>query len=137
MLWERSGFLLTDDPSRLDLERSYSLLNATYWGVRRPREVVERMIEHSLCFCLLREGIQVGFARAVTDYTVFSWIADLVIDPPHRGLSLGKWMMECIISHPVLERTQMVLQTRDAHALYEQDGFRQNPALMSTPVIGL
>ena len=137
MMWERSGFLLTDDPSRLDLERSYSLLNATYWGVRRPREVVERMIEHSLCFCLLREGIQVGFARAVTDYTVFSWIADLVIDPPCRGLGLGRWMMECMIAHPLLERTQMVLQTRDAHALYEQYGFRQNPALMSTPVIGL
>jgi GNAT superfamily N-acetyltransferase len=137
MQWERSGFRLTDEPGYIDAERTFALLSATYWGVRRPREVVAGMLEHSLCFGLFRDDVQVGFARAVTDYTVFSWIADLVIDPPCRGLGLGRWMMECMIAHPLLERTQMVLQTRDAHALYEQYGFRQNPALMSTPVIGL
>ncbi len=137
MQWEKGGFLLTDDSDRLDRERTFALLNATYWGVRRPRELVERMVEHSLCFSLFLDGVQVGFARAVTDYTVFSWIADLVIDPPYRGRGIGRWMMECMITHPDLQRTQMVLQTRDAHALYEKFGFCRNPALMSTPVIGL
>ena len=97
MQWEKGGFLLTDDSDRLDRERTFALLNATYWGVRRPREVVERMVEHSLCFSLFLDGVQVGFARAVTDYTVFSWIADLVIDPPYRGRGIGRWMINCLV----------------------------------------
>lgn len=40
--------------------------------------------DFTLCFCLLHGTSQIGFARAVTDRTVFTWIADLVIDavPP-------------------------------------------------------
>jgi ribosomal protein S18 acetylase RimI-like enzyme len=95
------------------------------------------MVAHSLCFSLFHSGMQVGFARAVTDYTVFSWIADLVIAPEHRGRGVGSWMMDCPRSHPALRPTQMVLQTRDANGLYEKLGFTRSPALMSTPVIGL
>ncbi len=137
MEWTKDEFVLTDDSRRLDLERTFTLLQGTYWGVRRPREVVTRMIEHSLCLVLLRGDIQVGFGRAVTDYTVFSWIADIVIEPQCRSGGLGKWMMECIVAHPAIRHTQMVLQTRDAHALYEKYGFTSSPALMSTRVVGL
>jgi GNAT superfamily N-acetyltransferase len=135
--WTRDEFVLTDDSSRLDLERTLSLLQGTYWGIRRPREVVAKMVGHSLCFILLRGDIQVGFGRAVTDYTVFSWIADIVVEPPYRSRGLGKWIMECIGAHPAIQPTQKVLQTRDAHGLYEKYGFAKNPALMSTPVVGL
>jgi len=137
MEWTRNEFVLTDDSSRLDLDRTFMLLQGTYWGVRRPREVVAKMVEHSLCIVLLRGDIQVGFGRAVTDYTVFSWIADIVVEPQYRSIGLGKWMMECVSTHPAIKNTQMVLQTRDAHALYEKYGFTKNPALMSTRVVGL
>ena len=137
MQWMKDEFTLTDDSSRLDLERTFMLLHRTYWGVRRPREVVAKMIEHSLCLVLLQGDIQVGFGRAVTDYTVFSWIADIVVEPKYRSRGLGKWMMECIVTHPAIKDTQMVLQTRDAHRLYEKYGFTKNPALMSTQVVGL
>jgi len=95
------------------------------------------MIEKSLCFGLFLGDAQIGFGRAVTDYTVFSWIADIVIDGRHRGQGLGKWMMECMVAHPGISGTQLVLQTRDAHALYEKYGFLKNPALMSTRVVVL
>ena len=137
MEWVKGEFVLTDDSSRVDLTRTFDLLQATYWGVRRPRDVVEKMIEKSLCFVLLLDSVQIGFGRAVTDYTVFSWIADLVVDSQYRSRGLGKWMMETIVDHPSISRTQMVLQTRDAHALYEKYGFLKNSALMSTRVVGL
>ena len=137
MEWTRDQLLLTDTPGSVDVERTYQLLRDTYWGVRRSREVVVAMISHSLCFTLLRDNVQIGFGRAVTDYTVFSWIADIVIDPTYRGRGLGKWMMTCIADHPALRHTQMVLQTRDAHGLYAKYGFAQSPALMSTSVDGL
>lgn len=137
MQWTHLDFVLTDAPKRVDLDRTFELLSQTYWGVRRPHATVEKMVQHSLCFTLLHGQYQVGFARAVADYTVFSWIADLVIDPQYRDRGLGKWMMTCMRSHPQLRGTQMVLQTRDAHGLYEQFGFSKNPALMSTAVPGL
>jgi GNAT superfamily N-acetyltransferase len=137
MEWAKGEFVLTDDSSRVDLTRTFDLLQSTYWGVRRPRDVVENMIEKSLCFVLLLDNVQIGFGRAVTDYTVFSWIADLVVDSQYRSRGLGKWMMETIVHHPSISTTQMVLQTRDAHALYEKYGFLKNPALMSTRVVGL
>jgi hypothetical protein len=40
-------------------------------------------------------------------------------------------MLSCIIEHPKIRLTQMVLQTGDAHLLYEKFGFIQNTALMS------
>jgi GNAT superfamily N-acetyltransferase len=135
--WAKDEFVLTDNSSRLDLDRTFLLLHGTYWGVRRPREVVAKMVEHSLCFILLRGDLQVGFGRAVTDYTVFSWIADLVVESQYRSQGVGKWMMDCIGLHPAIQHTQMVLQTRDAHDLYAKYGFTKNPALMSTAVIGL
>lgn len=137
MEWERGEFLLTDDFSRIDALRTYDLLQSTYWGVRRPRDIVERVIETSLCFGLFLGDTQIGFGRVVSDYTVFSWISDVVVDPQYRSRGLGKWMMERIAAHPSISGTQLVLQTRDAHALYEKYGFRQNPALMSTEVAGL
>jgi len=73
----------------------------------------------------------------VTDSTVFSWIADIVIDARYRSRGLGKWMMARIAAHPAIAHTQMVLQTRDAHSLYEKFGFQRNAALMSTKVNGL
>lgn len=137
MKWAKEEFVLTDDSRRLNLDRTFLLLQGTYWGVRRPREVIVKMLEHSLCFILLRGDTQVGFGRAVTDYTVFSWIADIVVEPKYRSRGLGKWIMQCIGVHPAIQPTQMVLQTRDAHGLYEKYGFARNPALMSTSVVGL
>jgi hypothetical protein len=32
----------------------------------------------------------VGFARVVTDYATFAWIADVFILPKHRGKGLSK-----------------------------------------------
>ncbi len=137
MQWTRDNFIITDDRSRINIDRTFDLLAETYWNIRRPRDVVAKMIEHSLCFALLRSNEQIGFGRAVTDYTVFSWIADIVIDTQYRSQGLGKWMMTCIAAHPAIQQTQMVLQTRDAHSLYEQFGFSKNAALMSTKVKGL
>src|SRR6516162_9794915 len=61
-------------------------------------------------------------------------IADIVVEPNYWSRGLGKWMMECIVTHPAIKDAQMVLQTRDAHRLYEKYGFTKNPALMSTQV---
>ncbi|MEX2246212.1 MAG: GNAT family N-acetyltransferase [Dehalococcoidia bacterium] len=123
--WERGGYVVSTDRSRLDIDVVLGFLRGAYWaGEHLPREVVERAVEHSLCFGLYGEGWQVGFARAVTDYATFAYIADVFVLEEHRGRGLGVWLMECVSAHPGLQGLRRwMLGTRDAHALYEKTGF--------------
>lgn len=114
-----------------------ALLQQTYWAERCPAGAVENMIQHSVCISLFEREDQIDFGPAVADYTVFSWLADIVIDPAYRECGLGKWLVSRILEHPDLRATQFVVQTRDAHALYERFGFSRSPKLMSTAVCGL
>jgi GNAT superfamily N-acetyltransferase len=46
------------------------------------------------------------------------------IDENQRGKGLGKWLVECILEYPELQRMRRwMLLTSDAHGLYEQYGF--------------
>ena len=137
MEWRKDEYLITDDRSKVQLEVVQRLLAATYWGDRRPREIVDRMVAGSICFSLYHGSKQIGFGRAVTDSTTFTWVADIVVEPEFRGAGLGKWIVECLLEHPAIKGTQLVLQTRDAQGLYEQFGFSENSALMSTKVTDL
>src|SRR5690554_3409936 len=85
MEWRKDEYLITDDRSKVQLEVVHRLLAATYWGDRRPREIVDRMVAGSICFSLYHGSKQIGFGRAVTDSTTFTWVADIVVEPEFRG----------------------------------------------------
>jgi GNAT superfamily N-acetyltransferase len=59
----------------------------------------------------------------VTDYATFAWLADVFVVESHRGLGLGKWLVERVVAHPELQDlTRWFLATRDAHELYRRYG---------------
>jgi GNAT superfamily N-acetyltransferase len=123
--WERGDFLISTDRSRLDVELIHDFLSkTTYWAVGRKRDVVQRSIENSLPFGIYKGNNQIGFARVVTDYATFAWVADVFVLPEFRGRGLSKWLMEIILAHPQLQGfRRWVLATKDAHSLYAQFGF--------------
>lgn len=130
--WHRDDYLISTDRADLDVALIHDYLsNSTYWATGRKIEVVQRSVANSLCFGLFKtnpeEGNQqVGFARVVTDYATFAWLADVFILDEHRGKGLGKWLSEVIISHPDLQGfRRWVLATKDAHELYRRVGFRE------------
>jgi len=129
--WARDEFMISDDRSRVQVEVVADLLAKTFWGHRRPREVVEKLIPTSMCFSLFRHREQIGFARVVTDYAVFSWLSDVVIKDSYRGRDLGEWLVSCILDHPQIAGTQFVLQTTDAAGLYKKFGFQGSEKLMT------
>ena len=133
MEWTNGDYLLTDDPSRLDLDAICLLLADSYWANNRPRNVMERAVKNSVCVGLFRGNVQVGFARAVTDRATFSWICDVIIRSGHRRKGLGKWMVKCFLEHPALRNTTQVLRTKDAHGLYEKFGFERVEYLRRSP----
>ncbi len=115
---------ISTDRSRLDVALIHDFLRSSYWAQGIPRAVVERSIQHSLCFGAFLGGRQVGFARVISDFASFAYVADVFVVPEHRGRRISKLLMRAIIEHPDLQGLRRILlATRDAHGLYAQFGF--------------
>ena len=123
--WHRGEYVISTDPGRLDIPiiHQYPSLSA-YCAMGRPLEMVCRSIENSLPFGVYKGSAQIGFARVVTDYATFAYLADVFLLPEFRGQGLGKWLIGVIIDHPRLPGLRRwILATQDAHGLYAQYGF--------------
>jgi GNAT superfamily N-acetyltransferase len=123
--WRRGEFEISDERARLDIKIIHKFLSTeSYWAIGRDVEVVQRSIDNSLPFGVYKAGEQVGFARVVTDYATFAWIADVFIVEEYRGQGLSKWLVEVMLEHPKLQGfRRWVLATKDAHELYRKYGF--------------
>lgn len=123
--WQRGEYSISTDRARLDLEVVHDYLSQeSYWAKGRSMETIRRSIENSVAFGLYKGARQVGFARVITDYATFAWLADVFILDGARGQGLGKWLMEVVLAHPELQGfRRWVLATKDAHELYRRYGF--------------
>ncbi len=60
---------------------------------------------------------QVAFASVITDYTLFTYLADVIVWPTQRGLGIGKKLIVVLLDHPELATaTSFLLRTLDATA---------------------
>ena len=106
------------------VDRIHAWLASSYWATGIPRETLVRAMDRSVCFGAFVDGVQVGFARAVTDATTYAYVCDVIVDEAWRGRGVGKALMGALMAHPDLQGLRrMGLVTRDAHALYSQMGF--------------
>ncbi len=120
------NFLISTNPSKIDVDAVHAYLVRSYWAEGIPREVVERSIKWSLCFGVYDGAKQIGFARVITDRATYAYIGDVYILEEYRGKGLSKWLMLCIKGHPDLQGLRRwALATRDAHGLYKQFGFTE------------
>lgn len=122
-------FTISTDKKRLELEVIVDYLERSYWAQTRPKEVIEKSLQHSECFGLYDEkkqkGKQVGFARVITDYATFAYLADVFVLEPYQGRGLGKWLVKTVLTHPDLKTCRWELGTKDAHAFYAQFDFEK------------
>lgn len=132
MIWEKNEFRLHDDRSAVDLVQLHALLTQTYWARNRSLEKLKTLVNHSTCFTLFKNDELAGFVRVTSDFASMSWISDMIIADAYQGLGLGRWVMQCVMTHPDFAETQFALQTLDAHAFYEKLGFARRDTLMST-----
>ncbi len=132
MQFTNSNYHLTTDRSTIDYQVVHGFLSNCYWAECIPLSTLKRAFDHSLCFSLFDDSEQVGFARVITDYATFAYLADVFIVESHRGRGLSQWMMECILAHPeVQDLKRWLLVTRDAHGLYAKNNFKP----LSTPAM--
>lgn len=119
-------YQISTDKSKLNLEVIHKFLSEeAYWSKNIPFEIVKKSIENSFCFGVYYNNEQIGFARLITDYATYAYLADVFILHKHRGKGLSKMLMSEIINHPELQYLRRIsLATSDAHGLYEQFGFK-------------
>ncbi len=118
-------FYISTDKEKLDVKLIFDFLNNdSYWAKGRSIETIRKSIDKSLCFGVYKDSQQIGFARVVTDYSVFAWILDVFILKDYRTQGLGVKLMKSIMSHGELQKLQRWgLATDDAHGLYKKFGF--------------
>jgi len=124
----RGDHTISTDKAKLDIGVIHGYLSRSYWAEGIPVAIVQKSIENSLCFGLYRDERQVGFARVMSDFATFAYLADVFILEEERGKGLSKWLMECILQHQELQGLRsFALMTRDAQSLYARYGFKNHP----------
>ncbi len=122
--WREGAYLISDAEHLLCLDVIHKFLVQSYWSAGIPKELLARAIANSLSFGVYEGKRQVGFARVISDYATFAYIADVFVLEEHRGKGFSKRLMEMIMSHPRLQGLRRWhLATRDAHGLYQKYGF--------------
>lgn len=110
--------------NRLDIAVVHGFISTTYWAEGRPIVDIQTTIDNSYCFGVYLDGNQIGFARVVTDYTVFAYLMDVFILEEHQGKGYSSILMRTILADPKLKEIKTWrLATSDAHFLYAKFGF--------------
>ena len=121
---QKGNFTISTQQEKLQVDVIHQYLTEeAYWTTGRTREMTEKSIKNSLCFGVYDDGVQIGFARVVTDFTIFGYLCDVFILTDYQGQGLGKWLTETILN--VLDEEGVrwtMLAARDAHELYEDYG---------------
>jgi GNAT superfamily N-acetyltransferase len=127
--WQFDDFFISTDPALLDIEVIHGFLKTSYWSPGIPQELVEKAVRNSLCLGIYHRATsgrptQVGFARVISDFATFAYLADVFVLEGFRERGLSKNLMDCIMTLPELQGLRrFCLGTRDAHGLYRQYGF--------------
>jgi N-acetylglutamate synthase-like GNAT family acetyltransferase len=116
--------VISDDKSKLDVGLIHKFLTSSYWAEGRTIEQVKNSIEHSICFGVYKDHQQIGFARVLTDCTVFAYLMDVFILDEFRGKGYSKMLLNTIFMDDRFKSVKKwMLATKDAHSLYAQFGF--------------
>ncbi len=122
----RGEYLISTDKAKLQLNVIHNFLSNSYWAKDISIEKVKKSVQNSFCFGVYNGKDQIGFARLVTDYATFAYLADVFILEKYRGNGLSKWLMETILECSELQGLRSwMLKTLDAHGLYKQFGFNE------------
>jgi len=96
-----------------------------YWSPAIAQQRVEQAAQAStLVIGAFIDDQQIGYARMISDTVRFAYLADVYVDENYRGRGIAQQLTQRLLDHPILQGvTRTLLQTTDAHSLYEKLGF--------------
>lgn len=118
-------YVITTDKRQMNLSDIHQWLSEeAYWSKGIPFDTVKTQFDNSFCIGILLGNRQVGFARLVTDYATFAYLADVYVLEEHRGKKLSVAMLDVLFSLAwVKSLRRIMLSTIHAHGLYQKYGF--------------
>jgi GNAT superfamily N-acetyltransferase len=120
-------YLITTDKNKLSVPAIHRWLSEeSYWSKGIGYETVQAAFEHSFCIGILHRQAQIGYARLITDYALFAYLADVYVAAAHRNQGLSTRMLQVLLHIDWVQNLQKImLATRDAHQLYRKYGFSE------------
>ncbi|MCH7336267.1 GNAT family N-acetyltransferase [Acinetobacter sp. NIPH 2699] len=110
--------------SDFDISLIHEYLQGSYWSQEIPYAVVEQAITHSFCMGAFLGTQQIGFARLITDYATFAYLADVFVLDTYQKQGVGKALIAQLMQQVnAMDLRRVLLATRDAHSLYARYGF--------------
>src|SRR5262245_23615788 len=97
-------FHITTQKTDLDVPLIHRFLSGqSSWAKGIPLPLVQKSIDHSLCFGGFLGNTQVAFARVISDYATFANLVDVFVVPEHRGKGYSRALMSAVLAHPQLQ----------------------------------
>lgn len=119
------------DDARLEVEQVIALFKKSSLGERRPLnrpDVFAGMLKHADIIISAWHGEKlVGLARALTDFTYVTYLADLVVDEDYQHQGIGKQLIEDTQKRTAPDCMLVLFAAPDANDYYPKLGFRHNP----------
>ena len=118
-------YVITTDKRQMNLSDIHQWLSEdAYWSKGIPYETVKTQFDNSFCIGILSGSRQVGFARLVTDYATFAYLADVYVLEEHRGKKLSVAMLDVLFGLDWVKKLRRImLSTIHGHGLYRKFGF--------------
>ena len=126
--WRCGEYVISDDPDRFDAGAMHAFLAAeAFWAHGRTLETTIDAAANSVVLGVYApDHSMVGGARIVTDRATFGWLCDVYVLAEHRGLGLGRALVNAACEHPAVAGIKrLMLITSDAHDLYRPAGFTE------------
>jgi ribosomal protein S18 acetylase RimI-like enzyme len=111
----------------LELDQVVDLYRASTLGARRPiddRERFAAMLKNANLVITAWEGdLLVGISRAITDFSFFTYLADLVVRDSHQRRGIGKELMRLTQKYSGPKTSILLLAAPAAETYYPHVGF--------------
>ena len=116
---------IRSEQAQFDFDFIYNELKMTYWANWRSKEQVILSFENSYAKMVFYKQQPIAFARIITDWVAFGYLADVIVTEKFRGKGVANLLLADMLNDPkIAEIRKLLLVTRDAQNLYQKFGFR-------------
>ena len=86
----------------------------------------QEALKESITYVAYADNELCGYSRSIDDFGLYVWVADLLVDNRYRGHSIGKKLMECLLTdYP----NQDVFVMSDVDEYYKKLGYRKEGSI--------
>lgn len=112
--WHRDGFLISTDPSLVDLKALNNALESDQlpWAKALSQGELEALLQHSVFFGVYSATVEpadttdsttseakpgmIGLSRVISDRVTMAYLTDVYILPDYQSRGLGGWLIDCV-----------------------------------------